>query len=105
MIVSDGIQKNSKSEVSSVDSNLGPRCEASGTSKDLPTLGPRVEGRNETRNLPCVGKRVASLKPELFGKMQHELDSPNMGGHLPHHPKPCYNLPLRRSETVCGWQG
>ncbi|GBL93906.1 hypothetical protein AVEN_261871-1, partial [Araneus ventricosus] len=28
------------------DSNLGPRCEASGKTKDLPTLGPPVEGRN-----------------------------------------------------------
>ncbi|GBM54770.1 hypothetical protein AVEN_259942-1 [Araneus ventricosus] len=39
------------------DSNLRPRCEASGISKDLPTLEPRVEARNETRNLPCAGER------------------------------------------------
>ncbi|GBN04437.1 hypothetical protein AVEN_230457-1 [Araneus ventricosus] len=33
-----GIQTNSKSETSCVDSNLRPRCEASGTSKDLTRL-------------------------------------------------------------------
>ncbi|GBN55341.1 hypothetical protein AVEN_128394-1 [Araneus ventricosus] len=37
------------------DSNLGPLCEGSGRTKDLPTLGPRVEARNETRNPPCGG--------------------------------------------------
>ncbi|GBM99736.1 hypothetical protein AVEN_237663-1 [Araneus ventricosus] len=31
--------------------------------------------------------------------MRHELDSPRMGGHLPHPHTDCYNLPLRRSET------
>ncbi|GBM48363.1 hypothetical protein AVEN_37813-1 [Araneus ventricosus] len=35
------------------DSILGPRCEGSGTTKDLPTLEPRVEARKETQN-PCV---------------------------------------------------
>ncbi|GBN18409.1 Neuropeptide-like 1 [Araneus ventricosus] len=57
MIESGGIQKNSKSKTSSADSNLGPRCEASGTSKDLPTLKPIFEGRNETSNLPCEGRK------------------------------------------------
>ncbi|GBM89837.1 hypothetical protein AVEN_72136-1 [Araneus ventricosus] len=47
-----GIQRNSKYNTSCADSNLEPRCEASGTSKDLPTLRPRVEGGNETRNPP-----------------------------------------------------
>ncbi|GBM37061.1 hypothetical protein AVEN_228080-1 [Araneus ventricosus] len=37
----------------STDSNLGPRFEGSGETKDLPTLGPRIEVRKETRN---VGK-------------------------------------------------
>ncbi|GBM40657.1 hypothetical protein AVEN_111285-1 [Araneus ventricosus] len=42
-----------------------------------------------------------SFQPGLFGRERHELDSPNVGGPLPH---PCYNLPLRRTEMVCGWQ-
>ncbi|GBN75021.1 hypothetical protein AVEN_99039-1 [Araneus ventricosus] len=37
------------------DSNLGPRCEGIGKTKDLPTLGPRIETKNETRNPPCGG--------------------------------------------------
>ncbi|GBM55342.1 hypothetical protein AVEN_252707-1 [Araneus ventricosus] len=55
MIGSGGIQTNSKSKTSSADSNLGPRCEGSGKTKDLPTLGPRFEARNEIRN-PRVGE-------------------------------------------------
>ncbi|GBO16586.1 hypothetical protein AVEN_107670-1 [Araneus ventricosus] len=39
----------------SANSNLGPRCEGRGTTKDLPRLGHRVEARNETRNPPCGG--------------------------------------------------
>ncbi|GBM49780.1 hypothetical protein AVEN_60510-1 [Araneus ventricosus] len=50
-----GIPKNSESKTPSADSNLGPRCEGSGRTKDLPTLGPQVEARNETRNPPCGG--------------------------------------------------
>ncbi|GBN54499.1 hypothetical protein AVEN_63405-1 [Araneus ventricosus] len=45
------LKKNSKSKTSSADSNLGPRCEESGTSKDLPALEPHFECRNETQNL------------------------------------------------------
>ncbi|GBN65167.1 Putative inorganic phosphate cotransporter [Araneus ventricosus] len=45
MIRNDGIQTNSKSKTSCVDSNLRPRYEASGTSKHLPRLGPRDEAR------------------------------------------------------------
>ncbi|GBL83042.1 hypothetical protein AVEN_165275-1 [Araneus ventricosus] len=63
MIESGGIQKNSKSKTSSADSNLGPRCEAIGTSKDLPTLEPRFEGRNETRNLPCGWIEFCDFEP------------------------------------------
>ncbi|GBN44645.1 hypothetical protein AVEN_44873-1 [Araneus ventricosus] len=48
---------------------------------------------------------TASLILELFGRMRNEFDSPNMGGHLPHHHTPCDNLLLRHSETGCGWQG
>ncbi|GBO18181.1 hypothetical protein AVEN_41143-1 [Araneus ventricosus] len=47
-IGSGGILKNSKSKTPPADSNLGPRCEGSGKTKDLPTLGPRVEARNES---------------------------------------------------------
>ncbi|GBM55502.1 hypothetical protein AVEN_264872-1 [Araneus ventricosus] len=32
------------------------------------------------------------------------LDSPNLGCHH-HHTTPCYNIPLRRTEMGCGWQG
>ncbi|GBO34163.1 hypothetical protein AVEN_20986-1 [Araneus ventricosus] len=34
------------------------------------------------------------LKPGLFGRKRYELDSPNLDGHLPHHPNPCYSLHL-----------
>ncbi|GBM53399.1 hypothetical protein AVEN_103787-1 [Araneus ventricosus] len=33
---------------------------------------------------------TAPLKPELFGRKRHEMDSPNLGGHFPH--TPCYNF-------------
>ncbi|GBN86126.1 hypothetical protein AVEN_1763-1 [Araneus ventricosus] len=46
MIRSGRIPTNSKSKTSSTDSNLGPRCEGSGKTKDLPTLEPCVEARN-----------------------------------------------------------
>ncbi|GBN76503.1 hypothetical protein AVEN_122207-1 [Araneus ventricosus] len=58
MIRNGGIQKNLKSEAPSSDSNLGPRCEASGKTKDLPTLAPRDEGRNETRIRRVGGRGV-----------------------------------------------
>ncbi|GBN05697.1 hypothetical protein AVEN_95472-1, partial [Araneus ventricosus] len=45
------------------------------------------------------------LKPGLFGRIQHELDSPNLGGYLPHQPTSCCNLPFRRTEMGCGGQG
>ncbi|GBL97269.1 hypothetical protein AVEN_84967-1 [Araneus ventricosus] len=45
IIRNDGIQTNSKSKTSCADYNLRPRCEASGTSKDLPRLRPRDEAR------------------------------------------------------------
>ncbi|GBN29315.1 hypothetical protein AVEN_167141-1, partial [Araneus ventricosus] len=43
------------------------------------------------------------LKPGDFGRKRHELDSPNLGGHLPL--TSCYNLPVRCSGMDCGWQG
>ncbi|GBN35681.1 hypothetical protein AVEN_64709-1 [Araneus ventricosus] len=57
MIRNGGIQKNLKSKTQSADSNLGPRCEASDKTKDLPILAPRNEGRNKTRIPPSEGKR------------------------------------------------
>ncbi|GBM01528.1 hypothetical protein AVEN_209331-1 [Araneus ventricosus] len=45
------------------------------------------------------------LKPALFGRKQHELDSPNLGGHSPQHPTPFYSHPLRRTEMGRGCQG
>ncbi|GBN84093.1 hypothetical protein AVEN_237010-1 [Araneus ventricosus] len=56
MIRSDGIQKNLKSKTQSSDSNLRPRCEGSGKTKDLPTLAPRIEAKNQTRN-PSRGRK------------------------------------------------
>ncbi|GBL72684.1 hypothetical protein AVEN_235838-1 [Araneus ventricosus] len=46
MIRSGGIQKNLKSKTASANSNLRPRCEGSGKTKDLPTLTPSIEARN-----------------------------------------------------------
>ncbi|GBM24541.1 hypothetical protein AVEN_217121-1 [Araneus ventricosus] len=58
MIRNGGIQKNLKSKTQSAYSNLRPRCEGSGKTKDPPTLPPRVEARNETQNLPLGGRGV-----------------------------------------------
>ncbi|GBN74628.1 hypothetical protein AVEN_41540-1 [Araneus ventricosus] len=62
MIRNGGIQKNLNSETQSADSNLIPRLEGSGISKDLSTLGLRVEGRNETRNLPWGGEEGGQVE-------------------------------------------
>ncbi|GBO21015.1 hypothetical protein AVEN_110004-1 [Araneus ventricosus] len=35
----------------------------------------------------------APLKPGLFWRIRHELDSPNFGGHLPHQPTPAVAFP------------
>ncbi|GBM01070.1 hypothetical protein AVEN_136626-1 [Araneus ventricosus] len=75
MIGSGGIPTNSKFKTSSADCNLGPRCESSAKTKNLPTLGPRVEARNETRNPPCSGRgmwvgrilRLGTLSQNNFG--------------------------------------
>ncbi|GBM82597.1 hypothetical protein AVEN_201876-1 [Araneus ventricosus] len=45
---------------------------------------------------------LAPLKQGYFGRLRHELDSPNLRGHLPHPLTPCRNLPLRRTEMGCG---
>ncbi|GBO12540.1 hypothetical protein AVEN_130629-1 [Araneus ventricosus] len=62
MIGSDGIPTTSKSKTSSADFNLGPRCEGSGKTKELPTLRHRVKTRNETRNTPLLRKRSVDGK-------------------------------------------
>ncbi|GBM23456.1 hypothetical protein AVEN_181572-1 [Araneus ventricosus] len=33
----------------------------------------------------CCEIRKATLKPGPFGRKRHELDSPKLGGRLPHH--------------------
>ncbi|GBN86166.1 hypothetical protein AVEN_58163-1 [Araneus ventricosus] len=58
--VKAGIPTNSKSNTSCADSNLGPRLEGSGTSKDLPTLRPRVEGRKSKIRRVGEEKEVGS---------------------------------------------
>ncbi|GBO27973.1 hypothetical protein AVEN_166733-1 [Araneus ventricosus] len=55
MIRKGGIQQNLKSKTQSADSNLRPRREGSGKTKDMHALAPRVEARNETRNPPHGG--------------------------------------------------
>ncbi|GBN94426.1 hypothetical protein AVEN_182006-1 [Araneus ventricosus] len=58
-----GIPTNSKSNISCADSNLGPQCEGSGTSKDLPRLGPRDEARKlEIRSVGIEDQRLGDLK-------------------------------------------
>ncbi|GBM99228.1 hypothetical protein AVEN_182334-1 [Araneus ventricosus] len=51
------------------------------------------------------GLTLAPLKPGVFGRKRHELDLPNLGGHLPHNLILFYNFPLRRTEMGCGWIG
>ncbi|GBM53798.1 hypothetical protein AVEN_180449-1 [Araneus ventricosus] len=58
MIQSGGIQNNLKSKTQSADSDLRPRSEDSGKTKDLPTMALRVEAGNETRNPPHGGRGV-----------------------------------------------
>ncbi|GBN83204.1 hypothetical protein AVEN_96447-1, partial [Araneus ventricosus] len=41
------------------------------------------------------------LKPGCLERKRHELNSPNLGGHLPHYTTLCYNLPLRKWAAVC----
>ncbi|GBL65274.1 hypothetical protein AVEN_157428-1, partial [Araneus ventricosus] len=31
-------------------------------------------------------------KPGLFGRKRHELESPNLGSHFPHHPNLYYKM-------------
>ncbi|GBM63001.1 hypothetical protein AVEN_12280-1 [Araneus ventricosus] len=47
-----------------------------------------------------VPYRQTPLKQRVLGRKRHELDSPNLGGYLPHHPAPSYNLPLRHTEMA-----
>ncbi|GBO29206.1 hypothetical protein AVEN_117876-1 [Araneus ventricosus] len=69
------------------------------------TLGLTLLGRSPTLPVfelfyPEAAFFLAPLKPGYFGRLRHELDSPNLRGHLPHHP--CCNPPLRRTEMGCG---
>ncbi|GBM88974.1 hypothetical protein AVEN_196813-1 [Araneus ventricosus] len=50
---------------------------------------------NRIINPSTGGPSVSPLTHGLFGSMRGELDSSNLGGHLPHH---CYKFSLRRSE-------
>ncbi|GBO08463.1 hypothetical protein AVEN_60840-1 [Araneus ventricosus] len=77
-IGSGGIPKNSKSKTPSADSDLRPRCEGSGKTKDLPTLGSRVEAINEIRNPPCGGGRVKGVRnsPTLNLVSKQTLEHP-----------------------------
>ncbi|GBM15521.1 hypothetical protein AVEN_8908-1 [Araneus ventricosus] len=61
MIRHGGIQKDLKSKNQSTDSNLRPRCEGSGKTKDLPTSAPRVESIKETRKRSLGGRNSATL--------------------------------------------
>ncbi|GBM89846.1 hypothetical protein AVEN_107949-1 [Araneus ventricosus] len=77
--------KELKSQTPSTDSNLGPRCEASGKTIVLLRLEPRVEARNETRNLPCEWQEFCDFEPCLktnFGISVNALPnfSTKMGG-------------------------
>ncbi|GBM17634.1 hypothetical protein AVEN_200881-1 [Araneus ventricosus] len=55
-----------------------------------------------TGHLP-IAPKGAPLKPGVLGRKRHELDSPNLGGHLPHHPTFCYYHPVKHTEMSCGW--
>ncbi|GBM10068.1 hypothetical protein AVEN_92900-1 [Araneus ventricosus] len=44
-------------------------------------------------SIPGRLSHLDPLKPGLFGRKQYELDSPNMGGHFPHHPAPAITFP------------
>ncbi|GBN64587.1 hypothetical protein AVEN_189781-1 [Araneus ventricosus] len=61
--------------------------------------------QDQIDNLILSMPRRSPLKPGVFGRKRHELDSPNLGGHLPRHSTLYYNLLLRRTEMGCGWQG
>ncbi|GBN60928.1 hypothetical protein AVEN_142739-1 [Araneus ventricosus] len=58
---------------------LSPLKEPSPRDFGVKTEGGRREG---------VSFLQAPLKPDLLGRIRHELNSPNLGGHLPHHPTP-----------------
>ncbi|GBN39388.1 hypothetical protein AVEN_130121-1 [Araneus ventricosus] len=67
MIRNYGIQTNSKSKTTGADSNLRPRCEASGTTKDLPRLRPRDEARKpEIRRVAGRNRGTKSYTSTLW---------------------------------------
>ncbi|GBM19723.1 hypothetical protein AVEN_877-1 [Araneus ventricosus] len=61
-----GIPTNSESNTSCADSNLRPRCEGSGTSKDLPRLEPRDEARKS--EIHQVGRRNREDRTAAVGR-------------------------------------
>ncbi|GBO36052.1 hypothetical protein AVEN_248795-1, partial [Araneus ventricosus] len=74
MIRNGGIPKNLKSKTQSADSNLRPRYEDSGKTKDLPTSAPRAESEKLGKAFTDVPKFVQgqgskstnSLHPDSF---------------------------------------
>ncbi|GBM57539.1 hypothetical protein AVEN_97652-1 [Araneus ventricosus] len=67
--------KTLKSKTQSADSNLRPRCEGSGKTKDLPTLAPSVETRKETQNPPCRGRGVWVARILRLGILSQMYDN------------------------------
>ncbi|GBM69578.1 hypothetical protein AVEN_261644-1 [Araneus ventricosus] len=81
MIRNDGIQMNSKSKTSCADSNLRPRCEASGTSKDLPRLRPRDE--NPPKLQWCSARvQYAYMRPDQCGYFCTTLGGKRLAHHI-----------------------
>ncbi|GBN57019.1 hypothetical protein AVEN_99864-1 [Araneus ventricosus] len=85
MIRNGGIQKHLKSKTQSADSNLRPRCEGSGKTKELSTLTPRVgeeeSGWQEFCDFePCLktnfGTSVNDL-PNFSTKMGGWVETPS----------------------------
>ncbi|GBL87733.1 hypothetical protein AVEN_81344-1 [Araneus ventricosus] len=73
--------------------------------RTTPQLAPPLHTRPSPRSSLWTLIPMVPLKQELFWRIRHELNSPNLGGHLPHNPNPCCNLPLRPMEMGCGTQG
>ncbi|GBN49598.1 hypothetical protein AVEN_137093-1 [Araneus ventricosus] len=54
-----------------------------------------VSKRDVNSLIPSRRSLLAPLKPGLSGRMRHELDSPNLGDHLQHHPTPLLQPSLK----------
>ncbi|GBM66224.1 hypothetical protein AVEN_27910-1 [Araneus ventricosus] len=69
---------NSESKTLSADSNLGPRCEASGDPIVLPRLGHRCEASGETIALPRLGPRCeASGETIALPRLEPRVEARN----------------------------